>query len=64
MKIKFLLLVVWLKKQIMTQKLVNLKRKLMKYITTPEFNKVTVENFAARLAEADLVATKDFDVKL
>ena len=41
----------------MTQKLVNLKKKLThhkhdKYITTPEFNKLTAENFAARLAQA------------
>ena len=26
-----------------------------KYITTPEFNKLTTENFKARLTEADLV---------
>ena len=25
-----------------------------RYITTPEFNKLTAENFAARLAQADL----------
>ena len=29
-----------------------------KYITTPEFNKLTTENFKARLAKANLV-TKD-----
>ena len=38
----------------MAQKLMILKRKLLiiphdKYITTPEFNKLTAENFAARL---------------
>ena len=35
-----------------------------KYITTPEFNKLTAENFAARLAQANLVTKKDFDNKL
>ena len=29
-----------------------------KYITTPEFNKLTTENFKARLAQADLVKKK------
>ena len=35
-----------------------------KYITTSEFNKVTTENFAARLAQANLVTKTDFDNKL
>ena len=35
-----------------------------KYITTPEFNKLTVENFAARLAQASLITKTDFDAKL
>ena len=35
-----------------------------KYITTPEFNKLMAENFAARLAQANLVPKKDFDNKL
>ena len=35
-----------------------------KYVTTPEFNKLSAENFAATLAQANLVTTKDFDVKL
>ena len=35
-----------------------------KYISTPEFNKLTVENFAARSAQANLVKKTDFDVKL
>ena len=29
-----------------------------KYITTAEFNKLTTENFKARLAQADLVKKK------
>ena len=35
-----------------------------KYATTPEFNNLTAENFAARLAQADLVTKDDFDNKL
>ena len=35
-----------------------------KYITNSEFNKVTAENFAARLAQANLVTKRDFDGKL
>ena len=35
-----------------------------KYITTPEFNKLTAENFAARLAQANLITKTDFNVKL
>ena len=35
-----------------------------KYITTPEFNKLTAEYFAARLAQENLVTKKDFDKKL
>ena len=35
-----------------------------KYITTPEFNKLTAENFAARLAQANIVTKTDFDNKL
>ena len=33
-------------------------------INTLEFNKLTAENFAARLAQADLVTKTDFDNKL
>ena len=35
-----------------------------KYITTLEFNKLTAENFAARLAQANLITKIDFDAKL
>ena len=35
-----------------------------KYITTPEFNKLTAENFAAILAQANLITETDFDAKL
>ena len=35
-----------------------------KYITTPEFNKLTAENFTARLKQANLVIKTDFDIKV
>ena len=35
-----------------------------KYITNPKFNKLTTENFKARLAQANLVTKTDFDIKL
>ena len=35
-----------------------------KFITTQEFNKLTGENFAARLTQANLVSKTDFDNKL
>ena len=35
-----------------------------KYITTSEFNKLTTENFAGRLVQANLVTKTDFDAKL
>ena len=31
----------------------------IKYITTPEFNKLTAENFAARLKQANLASKSD-----
>ena len=34
------------------------------FITTAEFNKLTAENFASRLKQANLVAKTDFDGKL
>ena len=35
-----------------------------KYITTPEFNKLTTENFKARLKQADLETKTNFDTTL
>ena len=35
-----------------------------RYITTPEFNKLTAERFTARLKQADLVNKTDFENKL
>ena len=45
----------------MIQRLVKLKKKLTdhthdRYITTPEFNKLTAENFAERLKQGNLVS--------
>ena len=53
----------------MMQTLVKLKKKVTdhdddKYITTLEFNKLTAELFAARLALANLVTKADFDTKI
>ena len=35
-----------------------------KYVTTPEFNKLTAEDCEARLKQADLMSTINFDKKL
>ena len=35
-----------------------------KYITFPEVNKLSVENFGARLAQANVTTKTDFDVTL
>ena len=63
------MLVVWLKKLTVTQKINEIEKKITdhshdKYITTPEFNKITVENFAVKLAQANFVTKTDFDDKL
>ena len=58
------MLIVLLKKQIIIQKLLKLKRNLLiihdKYITTPEFNNLAASVFNARLAQANLVSKTDF----
>ena len=50
-------------------KISDLEKKLTdhkhyKYITTPEFNKLTIENVAARLKQANLITKTYFDNKL
>ena len=50
-------------------KILNIENKLTnqdhdKYITTSEFNKLTTENFKARLAQANLITKGNFDAKL
>ena len=62
LKIKYQLLVIYLKNLTRTQKLVKLKKKITdhvhdKYITITEFNMLTAENFAPRLTQANLVKT-------
>ena len=42
----------------------NSDHNLDKYITTPEFNKLTTENFKAISAQEDLVTKTDFDTEL
>ena len=63
------MLVIWLKKTDYDTKISEIEKKLTdhkhdKYITTPEFSKLTAENFAARLAQANLITKTDFDAKL
>ena len=35
-----------------------------RHITTPEFNKLTAENFAVKLKQVNLITKTDFDAKL
>ena len=37
---------------------------MRKYITTPEFNKLTAKNFAVRIAKVNSVTKRYFDDKL
>ena len=69
LKIKFLVLLIWLKKTDYNAKVSEIKKKLTdhkhdRYITTPEFNKLTAENFAERLKQANLVTKTDLDNKV
>ena len=57
------MLVVQLKRQIITQKLVNFKNH-DRYVTTPEFNTLAADVSNARLAQANLITKTDFDAKL
>ena len=66
LKIKYLALVIWLKKTEYNNKVTDIENKLNnnnhdKYITTPEFNTLTAGVFNARLAQVNLVAKTDFD---
>ena len=63
------MLMIQSKKQIILQKLVKLKIKFLIIIminTLPllKFNNFTTTNFAARLAQANLITKTDFDTKL
>ena len=59
------MLVVYSKRLTITQKLCEIENKITtdhdhdKYITTQEFNKLTSENFATRLVQANLASKND-----
>ena len=62
------MLVIYLKKTDYDTKVNEIEKKITdhshdEYITTPEFNKLTAENFAPRLAQANLVTKTYFDDK-
>ena len=51
----------------MNTKIIEVENKIpnhAKYITTQRFNKLTAENFAARLKQTNLASKTDFDNKL
>ena len=69
MKIKYLNISNLVKKTNYITKVKEIENKLNnhnhdKFIDTPEFNKLAVDVFNARLAQANLVAKTDFDNKL
>ena len=52
---------------VLNRKISKLENKIpdhAKYVTTQKFNKLTVEKFASRLKQPNLVNTTDFDNKL
>ena len=63
------MLVVLFKKQIMTQKLVKLKKNsliiiMINILQLPQFNTLAADVFNARLARANLMTKTNFDAKL
>ena len=69
MKIKYIALVISLKKADYNTKVTEIENKLnnhnhVKYIDTSEFNKLAVDVFSVRIEQANLVAKTDFDTKL
>ena len=69
LKIKYLNISNLVKKTNYITKVKEIENKLNnhnhdKFIDTPEFNKLAVDVFNARLAQANLVAKTDFDNKL
>ena len=69
LKIKYQVLLIQSKKTDYNTKINETEKKITddnhdKYITTPEFTKLTSENFAARLKQANLVTKTEFDNKL
>ena len=68
-KIKYLVLVIQLKKTDYNTKISELEKKRTnhnhdKYITTPKFNNLAADVFNVRLAQANLIIKTDFDAKL
>ena len=68
MRIKYLILVIWLKKQTITE-ITEIENKLNnhnhdKYVDTSVFNKLAADVFNAGLAQANLITKTDFDAKL
>ena len=64
LKIKCLRLVIWSKKTYFNTNINETKKKITdhdhdKYITTPEFNKLTSESFTARLKQTNLASKSD-----
>ena len=64
LKIKCLRLVIWSKKTYFKTNINETKKKITdhdhdKYITTPEFNKLTSESFTARLKQTNLASKSD-----
>ena len=69
MKIKYLTLVIWLKKTDYNTKITDIENKLNnhnhdKYTDNSEFNKLAVDVFNARLAQANLITKTNLDTKL
>ena len=63
------MLVILLKKTDYNTKIIEIENKITnhkhdEYITTPEFNKLAVNTFNARIAQANLITKTDFDAKL
>ena len=68
MKIRYLRLLIWLKKNYNT-KVTEIENKLTndnhdKHIDTQEFNKLAADVFNARVAQAKLITKTGFDAKL
>ena len=61
LKLKRNLLIIIIKTTEIEKKLTD--RNHDKYITTPEFNALAADIFNARLAQANLMTKRDFDVK-
>ena len=69
MKIKYLALVIKLKKTDYNTKVTEIENKFNnhnhdKYIDTSELNKLAADVFNARIAQANLVTKADFDAKM